>query len=445
MARGDLTLNVEILGEYRKLTQATKGASKQIEAMRDKFLNVGKAIGKTVATIGVGLGAAVASQIKPAIDAASDLEQQFGALDSVFKDLAPGMKEFASNQYQIGLSTADASRSMVLLGSQLKGYGLPVEEAAQKTKDLTLLAADLAATFGGTTADAVSSISALFRGEYDPIEKYGIALKKSDVNARLAAEGLDKLEGEQLKQAEAQAALTLLYEKSTDAQGQANREMDTAAARSERLKATIENLRAEMGEKLLPIFVDIVTYITEDIIPAFQDFYAELTDPSGEAAMQMEALGEAWGIFVGDFKAGAADVKSVDVFKWIGDSTVSVIKNLTHLSTFVSEIFSGMAKIFQAGFSLGPIANALRATGIRQVSGAMAAANRAAGSIRFSDELYRDTTLGTAAGSPSAMQAQTININVNRAAIDPDRIVAELDAAMRSRGLNTITRTLQPQ
>ncbi len=110
MARGDLTLNVEILGEYRKLTQATKGASKQIEAMRDKFLKVGKAIGKTVATIGVGLGAAVASQIKPAIDAASDLEQQFGALDSVFKDLAPGMQEFASNQYQIGLSTADASR-----------------------------------------------------------------------------------------------------------------------------------------------------------------------------------------------------------------------------------------------------------------------------------------------------------------------------------------------
>lgn len=441
----NLTLNVEILGEYKRLKKATEGAEKSLEGLRDKFIDVGKKIGKTVGTIGIGLGAAVASQIKPAIDAASDQEQQFGALDSVFKDLSPEMKEFASNQHIIGLSSADAARSMVLLGSQLKGYGLPVEEAATKTKDLTTLAADLAATFGGTTADAVSSISALFRGEYDPIEKYGIALKKSDVNAELLEQGLADLEGEQLKQAEAQAALNLLYEKSVDAQGQANREMETAAARSERLQATFSNLQAEMGEKLLPIFVDIVTYIIEDLIPAFEDFYADLTDPSGEAMQQIGAIGEAWKVFVGDFQLGAGEVKRVDVFKWIGDSVVSVIKQLTHLSTFVSEIFSGMSKIFQAGFSLGPIANALRATGIRQVSGAMAAANRAAGAIRFSDELYRDNTLGMTPGSPSAMQSQTININVNRAAIDPDRIVAELDAAMRSRGLNTITRTLQPQ
>ena len=441
----NLTLNVEILGEYKKLTQATQGAKRQLDGLATKFKDVGLRVGKVVAGIGAGVGLAVASQIKPAIDAASDLEQQYGALDSVFKDLAPDMKQFASEQYQIGLSTADAARSMTLLGSQLKGYGLPVEEAAQKTKDLTLLAADLAATFGGTTADAVASIGSLFRGEYDPIEKYGVAIKKSDVNARLAAEGLDELEGEQLKMAEAQAALTLLFEKTTDAQGQANREMDTAAARSERLQATFSNLQAEMGEKLLPIFVDIVTYIVEDIIPAIEDFYADLTDPSGEAMQQIGAIGEAWGVFVGDFKFGAGEVKRVDVFKWIGDSVVSAIKALTHLSTFVGEIFSGMSKIFAAGFSLGPVANALRQTGIAQVAGAMGAANRAAGAIRFSDELYSDRTLGTAAQSPGASDLQTINININRAAIDPDRIVSELDAAMRSRGLNTITRTLQPQ
>jgi len=215
-----LVLNVEILGEYKNLTKATQGAQKTLEKLGTSFKKVGAAVGKTVAGIGIGLGAAVASQIKPAIDAASDLEQQYGALDSVFKDIAPSMKQFASEQYRIGLSTADAARSMTLLGSQLKGYGLPVDEAASKTQELTLLAADLAATFGGTTADAVTSISALFRGEYDPIEKYGVAIKKSDVNARLAAEGLDKLEGEQLKMAEAQTALTLLFEKTTDAQGQ---------------------------------------------------------------------------------------------------------------------------------------------------------------------------------------------------------------------------------
>ena len=437
-----LVLNVEILGEYKNLTKATKGAQKTLSDLGSKFASVGKAVGKTVAGIGLGLGAAVASQIKPAIDAASDLEQQYGALDSVFKDIAPSMKEFASQQYQIGLSTADAARSMTLLGSQLKGYGLPVEEAAQKTQELTLLAADLAATFGGTTADAVASIGSLFRGEFDPIEKYGVAIKQSDINARLAAEGLDELEGQQLKMASAQTALTMLFEKTTDAQGQANREMDTAAARSERLKATFENLQAEIGSKLLPIFVDITTFIAEEIIPAFQDFYAELTDPSGEAMLQMQAIGDAWMQFVATFQFGSAQVKNQDVFKWIGDSAVSAIKALTHLSTFVSEIFSGMSKIFAAGFGIGPWSQALRSEGIRQVSGAMTAANRAASQIRFADEAYSDRTLNTRSSSPSPMD---INININSPGVDADRIIRELDAAMRSRGLNTITNELQPQ
>ena len=437
-----LVLNVEILGEYKNLTKATKGAEKTLANLGSKFATVGKNIGKVVGGIGLGLGAAVASQIKPAIDAASDLEQQYGALESVFKDIAPAMQDFAAQQYQIGLSTADAARSMTLLGSQLKGYGLPVDEAADKTKELTLLAADLAATFGGTTADAVASIGSLFRGEFDPIEKYGVAIKQSDINARLAAEGLDELEGQQLKMASAQTALTMLFEKTTDAQGQANREMDTAAARSERLKATFENLQAEIGSKLLPIFVEITTFIAEKIIPAFEDFYAELTDPSGEAMLQMQALGNAWGQFVSIFKFGSTEVKSQDVFKWIGDSAVSAIKALTHLSTFVNEIFSGMTKIFAAGFGIGPAASALRSAGIRQVTGAMAAANQAASQIRFADEAYSDRTLNTAPQSPGAMD---INININRATVDADLIIRELDNAFRSRGLNTPTRILQPQ
>ena len=438
-----LVLNVEILGEYKNLTKATKGAESTLSKLGSKFATVGKNIGKVVGGIGLGLGAAVASQIKPAIDAASDLEQQYGALESVFKDIAPAMQDFAAEQYKIGLSTADAARSMTLLGSQLKGYGLPVDEAADKTKELTLLAADLAATFGGTTADAVASIGSLFRGEFDPIEKYGVAIKQSDINARLAAEGLDKLEGEQLKMASAQTALTMLFEKTTDAQGQANREMDTAAARSERLKATFENLQAELGEKLLPIFVDVTTFITEKIIPAFEDFYAELTDPSGEAMQQMGALGDAWDQFVSIFGAGSVEVKQQDVFKWIGDSAVSAIKALTHLSTFVGEIFSGMAKIFQAGFSFGPVAQALRSEGIRQVTGAMSAAQAAANRIRFADEAYSDRTMNTGSAAPSPMDV--INININRATVDADQIIRELDRTFRSRGLTTVTRTQQPQ
>ena len=253
-----LVLNVEILGEFKKLTQATKGSEKALTGLQKSAKNISGKINGSLALIGVGFSmGAVVKGINESIEAASDLQQQFGALDSVFKDLSPSMQAFAETLAPIGLSSADASRNMALLGAQLKGFGLPVDEAAEKTKELTLLAADLAATFGGTTSDAVAALGSLFRGEFDPIERYGVAIKKSDINARLAAEGLDELTGEALKQAEATAALTMLFEKTTDAQGQAAREAESYASQQAYLRAESENLKAELGAALMPVMVEL--------------------------------------------------------------------------------------------------------------------------------------------------------------------------------------------
>jgi len=70
-----LVLNVEILGEYKNLAKATKGAQGSFDKLGANFAKVGKNIAKVTAGIAIGLGAAIASQIKPAIDAASDLSE----------------------------------------------------------------------------------------------------------------------------------------------------------------------------------------------------------------------------------------------------------------------------------------------------------------------------------------------------------------------------------
>ena len=294
-----LVLNVEILGEFRKLNQATQGAETSLKKLQKKVDKISGGISKSLGTIGVGFGLyKVFDYLGGAVDGASDLEQQMGALESVFKDQAPIMKEFAEDQAAIGLSTAEAARQSALLGSQLKGYGVPVAEASEKTQELIGLAADLAATFGGTTADAVSSIGSLFRGEFDPIEKYGVAIKKSDINARLAAEGLDKLEGEALKQAEAQAALTILFEKTTDAQGQAARESETHAAQSAKLRAEFENLQAELGARLLPIMNDLMEIVIDNweeieaLIEGLGDFISWIAENSGNFKSFIDDWGE---------------------------------------------------------------------------------------------------------------------------------------------------------
>ena len=74
---------------------------------------------------------------------------------------------------------------------------------ADKTGEMIQLGADLAAQFGGSSADAVAALSSALRGEADPAEKYGLALSQTAINAELMAKGQSKLTGKQLTAAKA--------------------------------------------------------------------------------------------------------------------------------------------------------------------------------------------------------------------------------------------------
>lgn len=209
------------------------------------------AVPAAAALAGLGLLAAKAGE------AASNLEQATGAVESVFKANADQIEQYAQQAADnVGLAESQYKQLAAVFGSQLKNMGVAEGELASKTDELVTLGADLAATFGGTTADAVGALSSLLRGERDPIERYGVSIKQVDINARLAQMGLEELDGEAKKAAELQATLALLTEQTADAQGQFAREGNTAAGAQERANAAWENAQASLGEALLPLMAE---------------------------------------------------------------------------------------------------------------------------------------------------------------------------------------------
>jgi hypothetical protein len=208
-----------------------------------------------------------------AFNAASDLQQSTGAIDAVFGDWALDIEQAAQGAADaVGLSTSEYENLAAVIGSQLKGAGMNIGDVTSKTQDLITMGADMAATFGGSASDAVSALSSVLKGEFDPIERYGVSLKQSDINARLAAQGQSNLTGEALKQAQAQAALDLVTQQTSATQGMFASESDTAAGAQERLGAKFEDIKAVLGEKLLPIFTDVANWILDKAIPAFEDW-----------------------------------------------------------------------------------------------------------------------------------------------------------------------------
>ncbi|UOE45469.1 phage tail protein [Agromyces larvae] len=254
-------------------------------------VSIGSFIGNFASNVMSSIGNAIQDGLRAGFDflrdsvsLASDLQQSMGAVDAVFKDNAGTIRDWAAGAAQaVGLSTSSYNEFATVVGAQLKNMAIPLDEVTGLTGGLIELGADLAAQFGGSTADAVSAISSLLRGERDPIERYGVSMKQVDINARLAAQGLSGLEGEALKQAEAQAALAILMEQTADAQGTFGRESDTLAGQQARLTAEWENAQAKLGTALIPALTTLTDMANTTLIPVLNEVIEQVGPLLGQA------------------------------------------------------------------------------------------------------------------------------------------------------------------
>lgn len=184
-----------------------------------------KRMGLQAAAAAVGvkaLGSAV-DFVSESVASARDLQRNLFALNTVFGELSPKMVQFTKDAAGMGISQVDAARTATFLGSVLKQAGFEMGDVSTETMKLTTLAQDLATTYGYDVSEALTAMTALFRGEYDPIEKFGVALKQNEVNSLLAAKGMGNLTGQALLNAQQQVRLEQLYLRSADAQGALDR------------------------------------------------------------------------------------------------------------------------------------------------------------------------------------------------------------------------------
>lgn len=250
MASRSAILSVKVLVDSAKAATGVDTAATRFDKLRGV---VGRL---TPAALAVGGALAVAG--KKVVDSASRQQQAMGALDSVFGKNAGTVKKWADGAAQsVGLSKSEYSEFASVVGAQFKNLGVDAGKSTKNTNKLIGLGADLAATFGGSTSDAVSALSAALRGEADPAERYGLSLNQTRINAELAARGQDKLKGSALTAAKAQAVLDLATKQAGGAVGQFGRESNTLAGQQQRAAAAFEDTKAKLGQGLLPVVTKV--------------------------------------------------------------------------------------------------------------------------------------------------------------------------------------------
>ncbi|HEY9817753.1 MAG TPA: hypothetical protein V6D20_18395 [Candidatus Obscuribacterales bacterium] len=212
--------------------------------------------------------AAVAGSVimaKEAISAASDMEETVSKSNTIFGESAKEMEAWGATAAKtFGQSKEQAMAAAATMGNLfVSAMGLAQDEAAGMSREMVELASDLA-SFNNTEPDeAIMALSAALRGESEPIRRYGVLLDDATLKAKALEMGLYKGKGALDPTSKAMAAYQVILEQTTTAQGDFARTQDGLANSQRTLGALWSDMLATMGEGLLPVMQDLVSWMKQ--------------------------------------------------------------------------------------------------------------------------------------------------------------------------------------
>lgn len=361
-----------------KFGGAMKGATSSLVGLAAQ-LGIVASIAGTVSFGAMSLNAAIAAE-----EVQNKFSVVFGAVSEDAENMAANLaKDF-------GLSKTAAKDLLSGTGDLLTGFGFTDEAALVLSNDVQELAVDLASfnNLQGGAEQASQILTKALLGERDALTSLGVKVSAADVEARLAAQGKDKLTGSARLAAEAEATFALALEQTGKAQGDFARSADSAANKQRILSARFEDLQAEIGNKLLPIWnefldvaVEIIPVIGRIVEEGFEKLSAVITSISdfvnnnaGTVRALLIGFAVAIGVFLVPalfawaFAAGAAAVATIaaalpmiaiiTAITLVVAAIVWLIENFDQVKETVSDVFSSIGEFI--GNVIGSIVDTIK-------------------------------------------------------------------------------------
>lgn len=239
-----------------KMGAATDRTGKQVGALG----RVAEIAGGVLAASFVqrGLDAVLAAGPK-IISAASDMSESINKVNVVFGSSATVIQQFATTAAKnLGLSKQQALEAAGTFGNLFVAMKIGQPQAAEMSKGILTLAADLASFNNIDPAIALDKLRAGLVGETEPLRTLGVNLTAAAVETQALAMGFTKVNGELTPAAKAQAAYALILQQTKTAQGDVTNTSAGMANAVRRIKATFADAVAEVGGKFLPLFEPMI-------------------------------------------------------------------------------------------------------------------------------------------------------------------------------------------
>lgn len=280
------------LSNHRQQLKSVAGAYNELEKESGGFkLSLMDLAGLTVAAFGTG---AIIEYGKQLFAAGVQMDTLGRKAETVLgPSLAFVTAEAEKNAAAMGLTTGQYISATTAIADLLIPMGFQREQAAEISTELVNLSGALSEWTGGQrSATEVSEIlNKALLGEREELKGLGISISEADVQARLAADGLDKLTGKALEQAKATTTLNLIMEKSVDAQTAFAENSDSLIRRQSELTARIQTVVDRLTQLLIPVMESLVELAFDftDGLEMVSKGISMVTDPAKTLTAEFEA------------------------------------------------------------------------------------------------------------------------------------------------------------
>jgi hypothetical protein len=291
-----MTLLVKLGLDTSEFDGKIGGVEKKAKGSASSILSAFSGIGGAVVAGAAATGAAAAGLLISSIKPASDLGESINAVNKVFGEGSYQILEYGKTAaYTVGLSNREFNSLATTTGAFLQNVGFSADDAAGETINLTKRAADMASVFNTDVSTALNAIQSGLKGEFNPLEQFGVKLNAAAIEAKAMSMGLADSKNELTDSHKAAAALELMYEQTAKTQGDFIDTSDGLANGQRTLAGVFENVKAKLGTALMPAIEKVMKLFTEfakskDFKVALEKITTAIGDFAAKAAEKLPLI-----------------------------------------------------------------------------------------------------------------------------------------------------------
>lgn len=275
------------------LESSLSRAKGQVDGLATSLQNTGQRLSSIGSNLTTKVTLPIVGAMTASFKAASDLNESLSKVSVVFGDLSDEMVKWSETSAEaMGMSQQQALEAAGTFGNFMKAMGLAGDEAANMSRDLVELAADLASFNNADPSEVLLALRAGLAGEAEPLRRFGVQISAARVEAEGLAIGLNKSYQEMTAAERAMATFNIIMRDTALAQGDFERTSEGAANKMRILKAELVDSAAQIGQEFIPIGIELM-----DILGGWLESFKGMDKDTQRFLIKMLAIAAVAGPF----------------------------------------------------------------------------------------------------------------------------------------------------